>query len=147
MIWASRRGAADVVKCLLENDADPNIVGANGYSSLIHAVKGGHEACVKLLLSASKINVNQSDRDGRTAISYAAKQGSASLVSMLVEKGAYLNLAERNGDTPLIKAVKHGSLDTVKVLLNHFADTNIKGKVMLNKESKKKDLTNKTLKH
>ena len=131
MIWAARRGASEIVKVLMHHEADPNIVGAHGSSSLINAVKHGHAECAKILLSSPKVNVNQTDRDGRTALSYAAKHGSVEMARMLLEKGAYLNLADQNGDTPLIKAVKHGNLDTVKALLLNFADVDAKGKVCM----------------
>ena len=130
MIWAARRGASDIVKCLMQYKADPNIVGANGSSSLINAVKNGHTESAKVLLSNPKVNVNQTDRDGRTALSFAAKRGSVEMTSMLLERGAYLNLADQNGDTPLMKAVKNGSLGTVKALLARFADVDAKGKVI-----------------
>ena len=129
MIWAARRGASDVVECLLHHHADPNIVGSNGCSSLINAARGGHSECVDVLLTSSKINVNQSDSNGRTALSFAAKLGKVAMTTALLERGAYLNLADHNGDSPLMKAVKNGSVETVKKLLSNFADVDAKGKV------------------
>jgi len=129
MIWAARRGASDIVKCLMDYNADPNIVGANGSSGLINAVKNGHVESAQILLNNQRVNVNQTDRDGRTALCYAAKRGSVEMTTMLLERGAYLNLADQNGDTPLMKAVKKGSLETVKALLANFADVDAKGKV------------------
>ena len=129
MIWAARRGYSNIVKCLMEYEADPNVIGANGCSSLIMAVKGGHTNCTFVLLSNSKVHVNQADRDGKAALSYAAKLGSIEIISKLLERGAYLNLPDNNGDTPLIKAVKHGHLEAVKVLLSNFANVDVKGKV------------------
>uniref|UniRef100_H2Z9A0 KAP NTPase domain-containing protein n=1 Tax=Ciona savignyi TaxID=51511 RepID=H2Z9A0_CIOSA len=128
LVWASRRGFTEIVQLLLNKKADPNMVGANGCSSLIVSMKGGYEPCVRLLLAHQRINVNQADRDGQTALSYATKIGTEDIISELLEHGAYLNVTDHSGDTPLIKAVKNGRLNAVRVLLARFADVNIQGK-------------------
>jgi len=128
LFWACRRGYVDIAQCLLDYEADPNIVGSNGSSPLLNAMKGNYTDCVSVLLRSPHLNVNQSDRDGHTALSFAAKLGTEQMVSQLLQSGAYLNLTDHQGDTALIKATKHGHPNVVKILLAKFADVDIKGK-------------------
>nr|CAB3258919.1 kinase D-interacting substrate of 220 kDa-like [Phallusia mammillata] len=128
LLWAARQGSVKSVRCLLRKHADPNIVGGNGSNCLLSALKGKHLDCVETLLDNMKLNVNQTDRDGHTALSFAAKLGEEDVIRLLLDRGAFLNLADHHGDTALIKATKHGHQNCVKILLSKFADVDLKGK-------------------
>ncbi|XP_033112789.1 M-phase phosphoprotein 8-like [Anneissia japonica] len=90
---------------------------------LMYAVEGRHEGIVRLLL-INRAAVNRQDKDGMTAIMYAAEQGFYNIVAILIEAGAYINLKQSSssGETALIKACKKGFKSVAELLLLNGAD-------------------------
>jgi len=74
MHCAAFRGAADVVRWLLEHKVDPNVLTTEGreLNPLHLAAYGGHVDCVKLLAECGKIDVNKQSADGLSPLHYAA---------------------------------------------------------------------------
>jgi ankyrin repeat protein len=63
---------------------------------------------------------------GLTALHFAARQGSARSVAVLVEHGAHVNATSPgDGVTPLLVAAVNGQYDIAKYLLAHGADPNL----------------------
>ncbi|ROT79366.1 putative ankyrin repeat domain-containing protein 50 isoform X2 [Penaeus vannamei] len=62
------------------------------------------------------------DSGGRSLLHSAAHQGDASLVRLLLERGACLGLQDRAGQTPLNLAARHGHAEVVATLLGAGAD-------------------------
>lgn len=62
--WAEKYGHEEVIKLLLEKDADPESKDRGGLTPLSWAAKNGHEAVVKLLLEYGLLekNVNSPTR-------------------------------------------------------------------------------------
>jgi ankyrin repeat protein len=48
-----------------------------------HLRQGGHGAVIKLLLESGKVDVNSTDKNGQTPLSYAAKEGHNTVVKLL----------------------------------------------------------------
>lgn len=61
--------------------------------------------------------INGVDAAGRTLLHNAAHQGDASLVAVLLERGAINSLTDKGGQTPLNLAARHGHADVVTTLL------------------------------
>ncbi|XP_065334475.1 uncharacterized protein LOC135935839 [Cloeon dipterum] len=59
------------------------------------------------LLLTRNVEVNVSDRSGKTVIHYAAEKGNLSLVKLLLEKGADLTLRDNKGKNALHHAIDH----------------------------------------
>ena len=59
---------------------------------------------------------------------WAARQGHLEVTSILVQKGANLNLADNYGNTPLILAAFNGNAEVVKRLLQAGVDKAAKDK-------------------
>lgn len=68
MIYAAQKGHTEIVKLLLDADADPNIQAIDGSTALILAVELRHKEIVRLLLEAGA-DSNIKDKDGRTVLS------------------------------------------------------------------------------
>lgn len=58
------------------------------------------------------------DRDGRTAIHFAAIHGSAEIVRFLLENGCELNVQDKLGYTALQRASIEGHTEVVRILLD-----------------------------
>lgn len=103
--------------------------GAARRTHLMHAAWKGDAERLKWLLAraAPAAQLALADKDGRTALSWAACGGSAAAVSVLVDAGAPVNAATLKKDTPLALAAARGHTDAVVALLSAPAvDVNAK---------------------
>ena len=121
---------------------------ANGRTALIYAVSGKQDLEVKTLLACGA-DVNHRDKQGRTALTWAAYDGQSNkIVTDLLNAGAQVGLAEAlilddlpkarailaehgditiralSGMTPLMLAAEKGQADIVQTLLERGADPN-----------------------
>jgi len=72
--------------------------------------------------------VNEVDKDGWSALMWAAWSGQPKVVSELLEAGADVDLVGHNGFTALSLAAMRGKSEIVKQLLDHGADVTVKTK-------------------
>ena len=129
LIKACFSGNIDIVKLLLENDADPNMQDEEGYTPLMEACRISHinnTDIVKLLLSHG-VDINIQNHQERTALWYAWFSGRIDIVKLLLEYGANPNellVQVRNGETLLMHACKKDDFDIAKLLLEYGSDPN-----------------------
>ena len=75
-------------------------------------------------------DVNASDKDGVTALMFAARAGNVEIVKYLVSRGAYVNAKRKEepfmGKTVLMYAAESGNIETVKYLVSLGADVKAK---------------------
>lgn len=119
---ASAIVASDVamVKALLDAGAPMDRMGEEGDTALLAAIaaaSGGSDDAVRVVrvLLERGASANKRSRDGRTPLFAAAEQGSESLVTLLVSKGARVGDAV-DGMTPLEVAEARGNDAVVKLL-------------------------------
>lgn len=93
-------------------------------TSLIQAIKLKDEHRVKMLLFA-QVNPNEKNDEGFTPLYFAAQYLEPETLSMLIDKGAMVNLASTYNLTPLMAAAAAGRADNVQVLLEYGADPNV----------------------
>jgi len=77
---------------------------------------------VKALLASPGIRPSETDKDGFTALHWAAWSGMPACSLELVGAGLDLNAREGNGYTPLMLAAMRGNSETVEMLLKLGAD-------------------------
>ncbi|XP_060077187.1 uncharacterized protein LOC132556762 [Ylistrum balloti] len=87
IVMASALGNNEIVKVLIENGADVNIVIRGGETPLHHAAKEGHLEIVKTLLGR-KADLNAQDEKGERSLTLAAQNGHADVVKYLLKCGA-----------------------------------------------------------
>lgn len=127
---AACNGETEKAAEFLKQGARVNATDSLGNSALIFV-----EACTKhddlvksraplvQLLIAKGAEVNHQDRDGFTALMYAARNGDTQAVNALLSSGASVNVADKNGETALIKAAASSCTEeTVRALLSAGAD-------------------------
>ena len=104
---------------LIKLGADVNAKSGTWVSPPIHwPARQGHPEMVAWLLERGA-DPNATDRDGKTALHFAAEAGDVEAISALLKAGAKL---EVGGVTPLHLAASNGKLDAVRRLLDGGAD-------------------------
>lgn len=76
-----------------------------GWTPLIYAATGGHEAMIAYLL-AEGANINAQSPNGTTALMMAIREGKGPAVTLLMAKGADVNKRNQNGATALSWAIR-----------------------------------------
>ena len=122
---AAKRGHVNIVRLLLEHDADCNVQDDDSLTPLMHAIIGGYEEVVGLLLSHGA-GVQFADYHNRSALHLAVIHRRDRLLKMLLRhcRGdrAVIDGLTREGKTPLHIAVDTDFEAAVEMLLNSGAD-------------------------
>ena len=125
LMYACRRGHAEVVRELLNLGASLDLVSDLGRTALWEAIRPNHEEIVGILLDRIRLDGNDLsltsinlENHNRTALMAAANLGFFSIVSRLLEFDAVnVNLQDSHGLTALSIACLKPCYVTVKVLL------------------------------
>ncbi|MBI1824246.1 MAG: ankyrin repeat domain-containing protein [Nitrospirae bacterium] len=73
------------------------------------------------LFLASGMDVNSCDKNGISALMWAAGKGHDSVVQVLLQNGALVNLQSPKGRTALMSAAYFGKMEPTKMLIAHGA--------------------------
>ncbi len=132
LLNAARHGNMQVLRSALRKGANVNFcTKTNKITPLIMACQKGHFLIVEELLKEQKLNKDQTDSAGYSALMIAISDNQKEIVDLLLSKGVNLNLTSDEGDTALMIAVENEHDDIVWSLLSYGADltpTNKKGK-------------------
>jgi len=113
---------------------------ANLYPDLWAACSVGGIKEVKRIVN-KKIDINQRDAAGSTALIHAALSGNTEVIEFLISKGAKVNVYEKSmGLSPLSGAAANGHKAAVIVLLNNGA-VDINGALKLARQFYHKDIS------
>ena len=85
-------------------------------------IRAGHYKLAEELLENADVNPDSPDREGWTALMYAARSENQDLVVLLLKAGAALDLVNQDGETALVVAVKRGNVEAARQLLMAGAD-------------------------
>lgn len=88
LLYAAWRGHLGVVRVLLQHGADPAAAEKDGKTPLIMASWGGHDGIVLELLDSGLADPNAVDTMRRSPLMWAAQYGRASVVRLLLARGA-----------------------------------------------------------
>lgn len=123
LVFAAKRGDAEVLDALLRNGADPDSVldetGVFALGMAAHADAG--LPCLKRLLRAGA-DPNSASSDGSTALYSASVMGTVPQVRALLAAGADVDARRSAGQTPLLAACAKGHATVVRLLLEAGAD-------------------------
>ena len=143
LLAAAAKGEYMIVQRMLENGAQMNSRDKNGSTPVLLASREGHEKVLKLLLewlnawktyphlvgqrplheelllSQDDIGVNAQNKNARTPLLWAARNGHTAVVKLLLSQDHIaVNSQDCHGNTPLIWAAFHGYEGVVKLLLS-----------------------------
>ena len=117
MLAAASSGHLDVVKLLIEQNAEVDGRTSTGGTPLRTAAYDGRLDIVRCLVeSGADVNTRHYN-EGSTPLMVACYWGHLSVVTYLINKGAIMDLQDKYGHTALRGAVKRGHLETVSQLL------------------------------
>ena len=129
LLLAAERGFVDVVKLLIENGADINVMNAVGHTAINRAVFFGKNEVIDLLL-AKNADVNKTDsRFALTPLMAAARKNRFQIGEKLIKNGADIN--KTNGIdnfTPILWAVYADNFDFVEMILKYNPDLSVVSK-------------------
>jgi uncharacterized protein len=126
---AAAAGQAESLRTTLRND--PSLI--RGYShdgfTLLHlAAFFGHSELAEFLLAEggdiNAVSKNQTFARGVTPLHSALASRRTAVATLLIEKGADVNVRDAEGNTPLHSAAFHGNLPLVRLLLAKGAEVN-----------------------
>jgi len=116
MVWlAARTGHAEIVRLLIEEDADLTLR-ADASPAVIAAARGGHMAILELLKGYN--SKFRPDQAGRNALHIAAQSGHAPAVEWLLEQGAPLNALDAEGSDATLLAATNGQPQVLEKMLS-----------------------------
>ena len=84
---------------------------------MIAALNGTNDLAQQLIAKGADVN-----KTGWAPLHYAATRGHLQMISLLLDKYAYIDAASPNGTTPLMMAAFYGTPPAVKLLLDAGAD-------------------------
>ena len=114
---------------LRHNGANLNVRGQFGRNPLHAAAYSGNFEVTRILIEYDSTCINARDRDGLTPLLCASEGRSFkddSIVRLLLDHGADLNVQNQFGWTSLHWASINGALGAVRLLLEHGADVQVK---------------------
>jgi uncharacterized protein len=120
---AVKTGEEDLIRTLIRQNADINVVERDGSTPLHWAVYHEQPGIVKSLIDAGA-DVGATNREGITPLSLAVQNGDAVTTRILLDAGASVHQTLANGETPLMMAARTGDLETIQLLLDRGADIN-----------------------
>lgn len=104
LLYAVYTGKPRVVKRLLEEGADIETCGNDGFTPL-HVAVTEEQLAIIIILIRNGANMDARDKWGLTPLHHAAGEGKTQVVLMLVGWGAEVDARDNEGNTPLHSAV------------------------------------------
>jgi uncharacterized protein len=128
LLYAGAEGMLDFVKVSVAAGADTSILNRFGGTALIPAADRGHVDIVEELLTSSDVNIDHVNNLGWTALLEAIILGDGgkahqTIVELLIQHGADIQLADSNGISPLQHAQNRGYQEMVEMLMNKRSES------------------------
>ncbi|MGC6403645.1 MAG: ankyrin repeat domain-containing protein [Candidatus Comchoanobacterales bacterium] len=117
-INACRYGDYDVVSGFIKDCFPVNAVDNKGMTGLMYAVKNGNHAIVKVLLDHKKIQIDQQNNRGESALMLAVIYGYQDLMWVLLDRTLDINAVNQNGQNIWMLAIMHQQGALIKDLYN-----------------------------
>ena len=97
------------------------MAGTGAADTVVDAVKAGDRAAALARIAAGA-DVNQPERNGTTAVHWAAYREDADMVARLVAAGADVSTVNDFGSSPMMEAAANGNAAIIRMLLEAGAD-------------------------
>lgn len=125
LMLAVEKGHTEIVKLLLEGDADINDKSIKFGTTLLQiATKQGNTEVVKFLLK--EVDINEKDKLGSTALISAVENNQIKIVKTLIDHGAEIDVKDPDGNHVLLLAIQKNYMRIAQLLLNKVANVDIR---------------------
>jgi len=121
LIWAASQARANLVRCLLESGAKPNIKDNDGATAMIRAASLQDPETLNLLITKGA-DFRIADNNNWTPLHVAAHYGHKSSVNALLDAGANVEVQDAGRYTALQRASSSGQLGVLRILLQRGAN-------------------------
>ena len=125
LLLRSDMKSSELLKLLLEREADINAVDKDNLAPLIKAVVYGRAPLVSAIL-AKNPNLEATNNSQMTSLNIASWKGFKEIVILLLNAGADINHRDKDGISSLIYAAKYGQEEIVRLLITRGADIQAK---------------------
>ena len=125
--YAAKKGNLDVLKLLKASGANIHAQRhtGNGQNSIMSALNGSGDCDIVSWLIEQGVDVNYCDRDGFTAVHYAAQKGKVAALKLLKESGANIHVQNKDGCSAIMSvSAGTGDCDTLRWLIREGIDVN-----------------------
>lgn len=129
----------DLAKILVENGAKVNLLNSEGEPALYYAIKSGDAGLVTYLLDHGAFLNTRDMESGGAELHMAAALGSGEIASILIERGAAIDIWDNAGETPLDYALYYGQARIAYRLLAAGANDSILSQHFRNESLLSKD--------
>lgn len=108
--------AMDVIRFLLDQDIDVNLIDIHGETALFDCARKGKLEIAKLLIGKFA-KVNMVNRRGETIFHFAARKGDMDMLRLLYESGCSTNRKTKDDLLPVHYAIMAGKEDVISYIL------------------------------
>ncbi|KAL7815134.1 ankyrin [Trichoderma gracile] len=122
LAWAAHLGKSDTARWLMRHGASISNAPDTQMSPLEEAAVSGNWSIASMLIMRGMGIINHRDRDGWSAIHWAAEEGHDAVIATLLDHGADVNAVSSYGTSPLHCAANGGDVGIVSFLLQKGAD-------------------------
>lgn len=129
--YAAQKGFPETCEVLMSNciDADKEkqlkVALKDGKTPLMLAAKGGHHYCCAKLTNT---NINAKDKEGNTALHYAAIGGFENTVAELLDMGSQPNTQNKMGNAPILEVSGKKRVGCLRILVEKGAKLGVTDK-------------------
>ena len=122
---ASFRGNIKIIKILITNYAEINVLTSKGYNMIHKAAMGNKPSAIIYFNKKYNMNLEDTDENQMNALHLATRNCMENSVIYLLNLGINVNLKDKEGNTALHYAVRKGQIRIIKKLIQRGADINI----------------------
>ncbi|ORY17714.1 ankyrin, partial [Neocallimastix californiae] len=97
LMYACLRGNYDIVKCLVDHQADVRIKSKYNGTALNYAVQGSNDKIVEFLLLEAGAKIDEKDYQGYTGLLWACENENHEMIRFLIGKGANIHICNDYG--------------------------------------------------
>ncbi|XP_056401858.1 ankyrin repeat domain-containing protein 35 isoform X2 [Hyla sarda] len=123
---ASSNCHPECVKLLLQHGAHEDSIDFHSRTPLHCAATSGCVSSVLLLCDAEDTVLDAADDDGRTPLMIAAQRNHPTVCSLLLDRGAQVDLFDRDMKTALILSCEKGNIQAAETLITKGADATLR---------------------
>ena len=129
LVIAVSKGNLEILKLLLRNGANPNMINMKPCTPveypLAKAIEINDVEAVEILIEHGA-NVNFLDLLGRTPITYTFLKENTEILELLIQRGADINIVDNQGTSPITRAVGKNKINIARILIVNGANVNLK---------------------